>query len=123
LHGELDVIDSIVECHEVGSQGSTTNYANPSKRHLWDRERVLDESGAYQRMRASAGSSYWQGRIVRAYLTSVIWNIQRGKVVYGSQSGLACHGWLSPIVRSMSFGQVLGRSSETSSMPSLCKRA
>jgi hypothetical protein len=42
-------------------------------------------------MRSSATTPYWQGRIVRAYLTSAIWNGRHGRflkvisrVVYGS---------------------------------------
>jgi hypothetical protein len=35
-------------------------------------------------MRLSANSSFWQGRIVRIYLTSTLWNLRRKKLLTAS---------------------------------------
>jgi hypothetical protein len=40
----------------------------------------LSEPGAFARMRASAGSSYWYGRIFHAYLTAMLWNWRRKRL-------------------------------------------
>lgn len=90
LHGDLDCIDGIVACLGMGEGGSTTDYANPGKMHLWGREKILEEPGAFRRMRESADSGYWQGRIVRVYLTSAVWNIRKGNLF--SAAGRAMYG-------------------------------
>lgn len=65
-----------------GEEGSTTDYGRHAEQRRWARERTLDAPGVLGRFRASAGSSYLQGRILRVYLTSVIWNLQhrRGSI-------------------------------------------
>jgi glycosyltransferase involved in cell wall biosynthesis len=46
-----------------------------------EREKILNETGAFTRMRTSANSAYWRGRIVRIYLASVIWNMQERRIL------------------------------------------
>ena len=77
LKGEFAGIPALVVNMVRGSQGSTTDYARLDALSRWARERILAEPGVYRRMRDSADSSYWRGRITRAYLTSAIWNLQR----------------------------------------------
>lgn len=64
----------------VGRENSSTDYDQAASFGRWTREMILDEAGVFGRMRASASSSYWSGRIVRAYLTSALWNLRRRKV-------------------------------------------
>ena len=46
-----------------------------------EREKVLDEAGAFSRMRASANSGYWHGRLIRIYLISTVWNLQHRRIL------------------------------------------
>ena len=80
LHGDLASIPATVACISMGEEGSSTNHLRAAKYGRWAREKVLSEPGVFARMRTSARSSYWYGRIIRAYLTSVIWNLQHKKV-------------------------------------------
>ena len=45
------------------------------------RERVLELPGVPARLRSSANSAYWQGRLLRLYLLSVVWNAQHGRAI------------------------------------------
>ena len=60
-----------------GQMDSTTNYDLATKQSLQSRNNILGEPGAFRRMWLSADTSYWRGRMVRAYLTCVVWNLQR----------------------------------------------
>jgi glycosyltransferase involved in cell wall biosynthesis len=80
LRGDFAGTQTLVLQAEVGSVGSTTNYQLLPIQSRAARELILDDPHAYHRMLGSATSSYWHGRIVRAYLTSSIWNIKRRKI-------------------------------------------
>jgi glycosyltransferase involved in cell wall biosynthesis len=80
LIGDMAGTSATVACIGMGLEGSSTDYARAVKHSRWARERILSEPGAFVRMRASADSNYWRGRIVRAYLTSVFWNLQHRDV-------------------------------------------
>lgn len=59
----------------MGGDGSTTDYDQHPRASRWARENSLDAPNAYQRMRLSAGDSFWRGRMLRVYLTSAVWNL------------------------------------------------
>jgi hypothetical protein len=59
----------------MGGEGSTTDYVQHSQASRWAREILLDSSGVHDRMRSSAVNSFWCGRMLRIYLTSVVWNL------------------------------------------------
>ncbi len=85
LHHDIAGTSNLVAAIRVGSEGRTTNYTNLQDQSRKSREKALNAPGAYTRMRASAlnrkiGASYWLGRIVWNYLTSVLWNLQRGQL-------------------------------------------
>jgi glycosyltransferase involved in cell wall biosynthesis len=80
LIGDFVGTQRLVLQAEVGSVGSTANYQLLSTQSRAARELILDDPHAYHRMLGSATSSYWHGRIVRAYLTSSLWNLRRRKV-------------------------------------------
>lgn len=42
-------------------------------------DRILNETGSFGRLLASADSPYWQGHVVRTYLGSMIWNLNHGR--------------------------------------------
>jgi len=79
LRGELAETPEVVAAIGMGTEGSTTDYARSAQSRRWAREAVLDESTTFARMRASANTSAWRGRLVRAYLTSVQWNLVHGR--------------------------------------------
>jgi glycosyltransferase involved in cell wall biosynthesis len=59
-----------------GEQGSTTDYLHHSQASRQARENILDAPNVFRRMHLSATDSFWSGRMLRVYLTSVIWNLQ-----------------------------------------------
>lgn len=73
---ELAGTDEVVAYIVRGEAGSTTDYISHPEQSRWAREDILDSPGVLSRMQRSANNSYWRGRIVRTYLTSVIWNIR-----------------------------------------------
>jgi len=79
LEGEFEGISDQVACFEMGP-GGTTDYKNIEKRYLWGREQILNLPNVFNRLQDSASSSYWYGRIVRLYLTSVLWNLEHRKI-------------------------------------------
>jgi glycosyltransferase involved in cell wall biosynthesis len=71
-----------------GHQGSTTPRARHAADSRWARESILSLGGAFSRMRASARSGYWRGRMVRAYWTSVVWNLRQGRPLAATSRAL-----------------------------------
>jgi hypothetical protein len=61
----------------MGGEGSTTDYVHHSEASRWAREHILNSSGIHPRMALSAVSPFWKGRILRIYLTSVVWNLKQ----------------------------------------------
>ena len=80
LVGEIAETPNLVAYVVRGEQGSTTDYLGHSQASRWARDRILDSSGAFEAMRSSASAPYWQGRLLRVYLTSVVWNLQRRRL-------------------------------------------
>lgn len=80
LHGDLAETQKLVAHIVRGESGSTTDYDYHPQMSRWAREAILDSPGVFSRMRASANSSYWHGRVLRAYLTSVVWNLQHRRL-------------------------------------------
>lgn len=81
LIGDIAGIWETVAFVSWGEEGSTTDYRRHQARSQWAREGILDKQEAFQRMRQSGMSAYWKGRIVRAYLTSMIWNLRRRRIL------------------------------------------
>jgi glycosyltransferase involved in cell wall biosynthesis len=67
----------IVATLAMGEGESTTDYSQHSSASRQARESVLDAPNAHRRMRSSAVDDFWHGRMLRIYLTSFIWNLQR----------------------------------------------
>lgn len=63
-----------------GEEGSTTDYQQHAQASRWAREMILETPNAFHRMRSSALSPCWHGRMLRIYLTSSIWNIQHRRL-------------------------------------------
>jgi glycosyltransferase involved in cell wall biosynthesis len=58
-------------------RASTTDYVHHSEASRWAREHILNASGIHGRMASSAVGPPWKGRMLRVYLTSMIWNLHR----------------------------------------------
>jgi glycosyltransferase involved in cell wall biosynthesis len=92
---------------------TTTNYARHSERSRQAREAILNSQAAFTRMRAAANTPYWRGRIVRAYLTSAVWNAQRRRGFSASSRiahGIAAVALAGSSILSVDFWRALGRS-------------
>lgn len=64
----------------MGVEGSTTDYVRHPQASRAARELILDEPGTQSRMRSSATDPSWQGRMLRIYLTSAVWNVQHRRL-------------------------------------------
>jgi glycosyltransferase involved in cell wall biosynthesis len=77
LFGEIAYIETIAAEIRIGQQGSTTNWGILAEDDRWGREKALGSPNAFLRLRRSADSNYWRGRVTRAYLASMAWNFTR----------------------------------------------
>jgi glycosyltransferase involved in cell wall biosynthesis len=80
FHHNVEGIRDVTACIERGP-GSTTDHRRSLVLSRAAREMILEDPDALARMRASAHSSYWRGRIVRCCLTSGVWNLQHRKLL------------------------------------------
>lgn len=104
LHGTVASTPDLVAYISWGHAGSTTPHDRHAEQSRWAREKILNVSGVFTRMRASARSSDWQGRMARIYLTSALWNLRHkhlftavSRTVFGLAAlALAGAGLLSP---------------------------
>ncbi|MCX6049590.1 MAG: glycosyltransferase family A protein [Chloroflexi bacterium] len=76
LRGDIMGTSTLVTCIGLGAENSTTEHGRHTEFSRWAREKILNEPGAFTRLYASADNSLWVGRLVRIYLTSVLWNLQ-----------------------------------------------
>jgi hypothetical protein len=95
LTGSVAYTPAIVAKIRIGEQGSTTNWTTLAESDRRGREKVLGAQNAFARLRTSANSSYWRGRVSRAYFASMVWNLQRTNIftaVSRATAGLAFAG-------------------------------
>ena len=80
-NGDVAHTPAVVACilRGQGWHTSITSYAESPEANRWSRDRALGAAGAFGRLRASAGSAYWRGRILQAYLAAAHWNWRRGR--------------------------------------------
>ncbi len=88
LQGEFAGTATPVACIRRDREQSTTDYRRATAYSVWSRDNVLDEAGAFSRLRASARTPYWRGRWVRAYLTAVAWNLRGRRAGRALRRGL-----------------------------------
>lgn len=86
---DLSGTDEMVSCVRMGEVGSTTDYRRSRRSALSTRESLLDRPKVFRRLRSSAASPYWHGRLMRVYLTSAVWNLREGRLTTAA-SRLAC---------------------------------
>lgn len=80
LYGATAGTSRLIASIERGAAGSTTNYNQHSQLSRLAREGILDDPGAFHRMKERATSGYWLGRMSRIYFTSVIWNLRHKRL-------------------------------------------
>ena len=75
--GQVAYTPTTVAEIRIGEQGSTTNWKTIAEGDRWGREKALSMPNTFTRLRGSATSNYWHGRVCRAYIASMVWNLQR----------------------------------------------
>ncbi len=94
LGGTFANTKATVACLLRGESWHTsTNYLRAPDDIRYSRDRVLDEPGAFGRMRRSAASSYWYGRILRVYLSVVVWNLRRRRGFTAMSRAASAAAW------------------------------
>ncbi len=79
LLGDIEYIPRMVARIRIGERGSTTDWTLLAEEDRLGREKALSASRAFQRLQSPRFSSYWHGRVSRAYFASSVWNIRRRK--------------------------------------------
>lgn len=90
LNGNFAETEAVVACIGMGEENSSTPHLRHAEYSRWAREKILNQTGVFARMRTSANSSYWHGCMIRIYLTSAVWNLQHknlftvlSRLIYG----------------------------------------
>lgn len=101
LRGSVAYTPPVVARIRIGERGSTTIWKILAEDDRWGREKALGIRGAFARLRSSAVSSYWHGRVSRAYFASTVWNLKRRQMFTAASrasAGVAFASWhtLSP---------------------------
>lgn len=90
LRGSVAYTPNLIAKIRIGQLGSTTDWSRIAEGDRWGREKALMAQGAFARLQASAQSSFWYGRVSRAYLASMQWNLrQRNFFTAASRGGSA----------------------------------
>lgn len=80
MQGTVAYTPTVVAQIRIGEQGSTTNWQTIHESDRWGREKALRLHHAFEHLHRSVGSSYWRGRVCRAYAASAEWNLRRGSM-------------------------------------------
>lgn len=82
--GDIANTPEIVACLYRGQTWSTsTNYLRAPEDTKYSRDLILAKPHVIERLLASADSSYWYGRILRVYLSTVTWNLKQRRLFAG----------------------------------------
>ena len=96
LRGTFANIPAMVACLLRGRTWDTsTNYLRAPDDIRYSRDQVLKEAGAFRRLRWSADSDYWYGRILRVYLSTVLWNLRHGRLFTAMSRGVYTVAWFA----------------------------
>jgi hypothetical protein len=81
-YGEFANTPEMVACLFRGQTWNTsTNYLRASKDTKYSRDLILSQPGVLQRLKTSAKNSYWHGRSLRVYLSTVTWNLKKKNIL------------------------------------------
>jgi glycosyltransferase involved in cell wall biosynthesis len=92
FHGDFANTPETVACLFRGQTWSTsTNYQRAPEDTKYSRDLILSKPGAFRRIHSSVDSSYWFGRVLRVYLSTLTWNLKKkrffnavSRLLYGS---------------------------------------
>ncbi|HSV86062.1 MAG TPA: glycosyltransferase family A protein [Levilinea sp.] len=90
------------------SWSTTTNYLRGPQDTKYSRDLILANPGAFRRLWASANSSYWRGRMLRVYASTISWNLKRKRILNALSRALyTLAGWVLslPFIISPRFWQ------------------
>lgn len=105
LYGDFaNIPESVVRILRGSGWQTTVNYDKAIAYNRWSRNIALSEPGVYSRLYASADSGYWHGRIVRVYLTDVLWNLRHKRLLTGISR--AFYGIVGVMTAGFSVGSV-----------------
>ena len=77
-HGDFANTPEKVACLYRGQTWSTsTNYHRAPEDTKYSRDLILSKPKTFQRLRSSVDSSYWSGRVLRVYLSTLLWNLRK----------------------------------------------
>jgi len=77
-YGEFANTSAVVACLFRGQTwGTSTNYLRAPEDVKYSRDLILSKPGTFRRLLTSADSSYWRGRVLRIYLSTVSWNVNK----------------------------------------------
>jgi glycosyltransferase involved in cell wall biosynthesis len=76
--------NDVIACLFRGHTWSTsTNYRRAPEDTKYSRDLILSKPGVFQRFRSSVDSSYWSGRVLRVYLSTLVWNLKKKRFFNG----------------------------------------
>jgi glycosyltransferase involved in cell wall biosynthesis len=96
--GLVTFTPTIVAQIRIGEQGSTTNWGAIAERDRWGREKALKSQDSYIHIRKSIplclqhghpNRAYLAGRVLRAYIASMTWNLQHKNWMVVASRGIA----------------------------------
>jgi glycosyltransferase involved in cell wall biosynthesis len=81
LRGEIASTPNAVACLFRGQAWNTsTNYSRAPQDTRYSRDLILAQPDVFERLVSSANSSYWFGRILRVYISTISWNLKKRRV-------------------------------------------
>jgi len=80
LHADVAETPNLIAYIERGDLGSTTDYNQHPEMSRWARESILNTSGVFRRLKAGASTSFWFGKFLRIYITSLVWNLRQKRI-------------------------------------------
>lgn len=90
-HGRFANTPATVACLYRGQTWTTsTNYLRGPEDTKTSRDLVLSLPNVFQRLWTSADSSYWYGRMVRVYLSTIPWNLRQRRLFTALSRAFYC---------------------------------
>ena len=88
FYGDVAYTHTLVAQVRIGEVGSSTNWKVIAEGDRWGREKALRMQESFKRLRTSATSSFMRGRVVRAYIASMCFNLRQSNFFMAISRGL-----------------------------------
>ncbi|HJS20105.1 MAG TPA: glycosyltransferase family A protein [Anaerolineales bacterium] len=76
--GDFANTAEVIACLYRGQTWNTsTNYKRAPEDTKYSRDLIFSEPKSFQRLRSSVDSSYWSGRVLRVYLSTLVWSLRK----------------------------------------------